>query len=352
MSERHPCAARIGGSGRIGPQSGQQRQQLLLQDLRQSVGGSRRLRRLTASVLIPLPQGQILRHLRFQRGTISIGLLPSLFGLAAQQKGYAGHNQSRQRQCPVQIYLRHGAAAEKRQNRTGQQQHDAGDWQQRRGCFRRGNAVQPGAAGGIIIRVEGVRGIEGFCLIRRFLRGFFRRLCLPQSGLGLLQRGALALQPGQRILLRQRPGGFHQPCGAVRRLLRGCLRGGILLRRLLLLQLLPQRLLGLQLLLLPGQALQLLAGGIGLLGQAVHLRQLFLQVGDFPLQHRDLTGGAVAPAAVQLLFQPVPHLGVGHIFLAGGNESGDAPFQLCVTVHRQCALPDKSAALKDFPGDT
>ena len=171
-----------------------------------------------------------------------------------------------------------------------------------------------------------MRGIEGFCLFRRFLRGLFRRLCLPQSGLGLLQRGALALQPGQRILLRQRPGGFHQPCGAVRRLLSGCLRGGILLRRLLLLQLLPQRLLGLQLLLLSGQALQLLAGGIGLLGQAVHLRQLALQVGDLPLQHRDLTGGAVAPAAIQLLFQPLPHLGVGHIFLAGGNESGDAPF--------------------------
>ena len=138
----------------------------------------------------------------------------------------------------------------------------------------------------------------------------------------------------------------------MRRLLSGCLRGGILLRRLLLLQLLPQRLLGLQLLLLLGQALQLPACGIGLLEQAVHLLQLALQVGDLLLQHRDLTGGAVAPAAVQLLLQPVPHLGVGHIFLTGGNERGDAPFQLCVAVHRQRALPDKSAALKDLPGDT
>ena len=95
-------------------------------------------------------------------------------------------------------------------------------------------------------------------------------------------------------------------------------------------------------------------GGIGhsAIMQSAHIRRdpVCLQLTGLPVKIKGFP--AIRADGGQLLFQPVPHLGVGHIFLAGGNESGDAPFQLCVTVHRQCALPDKSAALKDFPGDT
>ena len=109
---------------------------------------------------------------------------------------------------------------------------------------------------------------------------------------------------------------------------------------------------GVQLLLLAGQVAQLLLRHGRLSGQTVHLGQLALQLSDLPLQRRDLSGGAVAPAAVQLLLQPVTHLCVGRTFFAGSNQGGDPPLQLRVAVHGQCALTDKGAALKHLPGDT
>ena len=100
-----------------------------------------------------------------------------------------------------------------------------------------------------------------------------------------------------------------------------------------------------------GQAAQLLPRRLCLPGQAVHLGQLFLQLSDLPLQRRDLPGGAVAAAAVQLLLQPVPHLRIGRALLAGGDQCGDPPLQLRVAVHCQRALADEGAAFKHLAGN-
>ena len=176
-------------------------------------------------------------------------------------------------------------------------------------------------------------------------------LGLPQACLRLLQGGALALQPVQQAVLRQRVGGFRQqPRRLALRLLGVLLSLPVLPEPLRLLLLLPQGLLGLQLLRLTGQAVQLLLGRGGLTGQVVPVGLLALQLGDLPLQRGDLAVGAVAPAAVQLFFQSLLYLGVGNVLLAGGDEGGNTALQLCIAVHRQRALSDEGAALKHLTG--
>ena len=54
------------------------------------------------------------------------------------------------------------------------------------------------------------------------------------------------------------------------------------------------------------------------------------------------------PSAVELLFQPPMHLREGEFLLARGNEGGNAPLQLCVLIHRQCAVANEGAAGKDL----
>ena len=89
-----------------------------------------------------------------------------------------------------------------------------------------------------------------------------------------------------------------------------------------------------------------------LLLQGVHLPQGLLHTVDLPLQHGDLAVGAVAPAAVQLLFQSLVGRGIGGVLLAGGDEGGDAAFQLGIMLYRQRILANKGAALKDLPRHT
>ena len=97
------------------------------------------------------------------------------------------------------------------------------------------------------------------------------------------------------------------------------------------------------------QRVQLLPGLVRLLVQGVQLPQGTVQLVDVPLQRGDKPGFVVA-AAVQLLFQSVTGLGVGRVLLAGGDQRGDAAFQLRVLLHRQGILPDERTALKDLAG--
>ena len=101
-----------------------------------------------------------------------------------------------------------------------------------------------------------------------------------------------------------------------------------------------------------------------LLRQGVHLGQslfegLFQVPGIFDLQahfrqfcfqRRDLTG-FIMTAAVELLFQNFRGFGEGRILFAGRDEGGNPPFQTGVLTDGQPALPDKGAALIDFPAD-
>ena len=89
--------------------------------------------------------------------------------------------------------------------------------------------------------------------------------------------------------------------------------------------------------------------GVELFPQALLPGQRILQLGDFLLQCRDLSGGAVGSPGVQLLFQPLIALGVGGVLLASGDQSSDAALQLGVLIHRQSILTDEGAAQKHLP---
>ncbi len=89
---------------------------------------------------------------------------------------------------------------------------------------------------GGIQRVSGAAGGRFvICCPRRLGGG----LCLPQRRFALLQSGALSLHAGQSGFLRQRTGGFCQPCHPLCRRLRGIAGFGVFLRGFLPLQLLP-----------------------------------------------------------------------------------------------------------------
>lgn len=117
--------------------------------------------------------------------------------------------------------------------------------------------------------------------------------------------------------------------------------------------------LALQLLPLGSLLLKLLQSGLGILQPGAErcqaapagspAGQRILQLGDFLLQCRDLSGGAVGSPGVQLLFQPLIALGVGGVLLASGDQSSDAALQLGVLIHRQSILTDEGAAQKHLP---
>ena len=108
----------------------------------------------------------------------------------------------------------------------------------------------------------------------------------------------------------------------------------------LTLQLLPLGVLLLQFLQLVLGILQPELCGVELFPQALLPGQRILQLGDFLLQCRDLSGGAVGSPGVQLLFQPLIALGVGGVLLASGDQSSDAALQLGVLIHRQSILAE------------
>ena len=75
--------------------------------------------------------------------------------------------------------------------------------------------------------------------------------------------------------------------------------------------------------------------------------QLRLQSRQLRLQRRQQARFVVA-SAVELLFQPSLHLGIGDLLLARGNEGGNAPLQLRVLIHRQRTVANEGAACKDL----
>ena len=81
--------------------------------------------------------------------------------------------------------------------------------------------------------------------------------------------------------------------------------------------------------------------------QILNMCQLCLQRRKFRLQRRQ-QACLIVPSAVELLFQPSLYLGIGDLLLARGNEGGDAPLQLRVLIHRQCAVANEGAACKDL----
>ena len=312
----------------------------------QSGGGGGGLLAALGGLPLPLQQGEVVGDLGFQRGAVGGGLRLGGDGVLAPQQsgdGKANADHGEGEKGEVEKGGTHAAA---------QDQQDADDHQQRRGHGGRGDGVQPGLTGGLIAGEQRVRGAAGRGIVRFGLSGMGFRLGLTQGGLGGLQGGALALHPGQQGVLRQGRGGFRQqPCGLALGLLGGGLRLTVLADSVQLLALPPEGLLSLQLFGLLPEAVQLLLGGGRLPGQVVPVGALGLQVSDLPLQHRDLAGGAVAAAAVELLFQAVPHLRIGRALLAGGDQGGDAALQLRVAVHGKGALPDKGTALENLAGD-
>ena len=242
------------------------------------------------------------------------------------------------------------AAEEERQHRSGDHQRAGEKWKEREGGFLRHDG------GDTLAQLRFGVGVERVCLpcgagIPGGAAGVLCGAAFFCQGGQLREQGCgLPLQQRQGGIIGQSAGRIDQGIGAALGFLRRMHRvtvgvdPSLALLRLLLRGLPLER---------GGAALQRIRFLLrlpSLLLQGVHLPQGLLQLVDLPLQHGDLAGGAVAPAAVQLLFQSLVGRGIGGILLAGGDEGGDAAFQLGVMPHRQRVLPDKGTALKDLPG--
>ncbi len=343
LGQSHLGAAQIPGGGSVDLQAGEQRQKLLLIGVLQPPGGGSGLPGRQLRLLLTLHKGQVGGDLRLQRGTLRGCLrLRDARILAphepygdAGQAAYGKENKGQPPKGP-------GCAA--------QGQKDAHCRQQRGGGGRGGDGLQLCPAGGLVLGIEGVGGTLGGGGIRLGSCGVRALPGTAQGFLLALQGGALALHTAEGVLLRQGASGLgQQPCGFLLRLT-GCrLRQAIGLHGFLPLPPLPQILLELQQLHLPLGQLQLLLGGPGLPQQLLPEVLLLPKIADLPLQGGN-GAGAVVLAAAALLLQALIALGEGHILLPGGDEGGDALFQLRALGHGQAALADVGAALIDAQG--
>ena len=106
----------------------------------------------------------------------------------------------------------------------------------------------------------------------------------------------------------------------------------------------------LQGLLLPAQAPLLRRQGVEGPGELLQLLPAGLHLGKLSLQLWNAAHALVHLPPVEPLLQTPLRLGVGHVLLPGGHQSGDAPLQLRGRLDGQrAALPQKGGALKHLP---
>ena len=89
-----------------------------------------------------------------------------------------------------------------------------------------------------------------------------------------------------------------------------------------------------------GQLLAELGGVLQRLPEAIGL---LFQLGKL--------AGLVEPAAVLPGPQPLVGLGPGHVLLSGGDQGGNALFQLLALAHSKVCLAEIDRAVKDLPAD-
>ena len=203
-----------------------------------SCGGSGGLPALLSGLLLSAEKRKIVGDLVSQGGADHLCLRPAGTGLFACQQSGGGKTGAAQGKRRKQIELRRGEF-EKYADHTADGQQGAANRYQRRGDGGGRDAVQPCAAAVLVARVQRMGGPLRHSCVRVGLSVPGSLLRLLRCGLRCLRRGALALQPNQRVMFRQRSGGKGQPFGTLLRLLCVCLRLCVFLRGFLPCQLLP-----------------------------------------------------------------------------------------------------------------